>query len=80
MWCWCDSKNGYTYAFQVYAGKQGDTTEKDLGARVVKDLAEDIQDKITSCSSTIFSSPMLLANLIDSKFYCAGTIAANRIS
>ena len=45
MWCRCDSKIRYTCAFQVYAGKQGSTTEKNLGARVVKDLAEHIQGK-----------------------------------
>ena len=32
VWCRSDSKNGYTCAFQVYTGKQGDSTEKNLGA------------------------------------------------
>lgn len=31
--------------FQVYTGKVGDTTEKNLGARVVKDLSEHIKGK-----------------------------------
>ena len=44
MWCRYDSRNGYTCAFQVYAGKQ-EVLRKNLGARVVKDLAEDIQGK-----------------------------------
>ena len=47
MWCWSDSKTGYTCAFQVYTGKVGDSTEKNLGARVVKDLSKDNKDKTT---------------------------------
>ena len=45
VWCRSDSKNGYTCSFQVYTGKVGDTTEKNLGARVVKDLSEPIRGK-----------------------------------
>ena len=30
---------------QVYTGKQGDTSEKGLGAKVVKDLCCDLQSK-----------------------------------
>ena len=46
VWYRCDSKNGYTCNFQVYTGKVvDDTTEKNLGARVVKDLSEAIRDK-----------------------------------
>ena len=42
---WSDSKTGYTCAFQVYTGKVGDTTEKNFGARLVKDLTKDIKGK-----------------------------------
>ena len=45
VWCRCDSKNGYTCSFQVYTGKIGNTTEKNLGARVVKDLSAPIKGK-----------------------------------
>ena len=54
VWCRSDSKTGYTCAFQVYTGKVGDSTEKNLGARVVKDLSKDIQDKTTFYFSIIF--------------------------
>ena len=58
MWCRSNSKNGYTCAFQVYAGKQGDSTEKNLGATVVvKDLAENIQGKITFALRQSFIVP-----------------------
>ena len=79
VWCRCDSRNGYSCAFQVYAGKHGSTTEKNLGARVVKDLAEDIQGKnYFLFFDNFFSSPTLLADLISSQIYCVGTVAANR--
>ena len=45
VWCRSDSKNGYTCAFQVYTGKQGDSSDKDPGARVIKDLSQDVQGK-----------------------------------
>ena len=44
MWFRCDSSNGYTYSFQVYAGKE-DSAEQGLGSRVVKDLSKDILGK-----------------------------------
>ena len=79
VWCRCNSMNGYTSSFQVYAGKQGDSTETNLGARVVKDLAEDSQGKnYFLFFDNFFYSPTLLANLSDSKIYCVGTVAANR--
>ena len=37
----------YISAFQVYTGKSGDSTEHGLGARVVKDLTEDLKDTQT---------------------------------
>ena len=79
VWCRSDSKTGYTCAFQVYTGKVGDTTEKNLGARVVKDLSKDIKDKnYFVFFDNFFSSPTLLADLMDSKIYCAATALATR--
>ena len=50
-----------------------------MGARVVKDLAEDIQGKnYFLFFNNYFSSPTLLADLISSQIYCVGTVAANR--
>ena len=38
VWCRCDSKNGYTCSFQVYTGKVGQTTEKNLGEIFVQSI------------------------------------------
>ena len=79
VWCRCDSKNGYTCSFQVYTGKVGQTTEKNLGARVVKDLSESLRGKNYHLYfDNFFSSPTLLAELLDFKIYCIGTVVANR--
>ena len=79
VWCRCDSKNGYTSAFQIYTGKLADVTEKNLGSRVVKDLSKEIQNKnYFLFFDNFFSSPTLLADLMGSKIYCVATVMANR--
>ena len=79
VWCRSDSKNGYTCAFQVYTGKQGDSSDKDPGARVIKDLSQDVQGKnYFLFFDNFFSSPTLLADLMDSKTYCVATAVATR--
>ena len=79
VWCRCDSKNGYTSAFQIYTGKLADATEKNLGSRVVKDLSKEIQNKnYFLFFDNFFSSPTLLADLMGSKIYCVATVMANR--
>ena len=40
VWVRADANTGYVSAFNVYAGKKGNTTEKGLGATVVKHLCE----------------------------------------
>ena len=45
IWYRCDSRNGYTCCFQVYTGKVGETSEKNLGARVVTDLSKGVLNK-----------------------------------
>ena len=58
--CRADSKNGYICSFQVYTGKEGDSTEKNLGARVIKELSKDIQGKnYFLFFDNYFSSPRL---------------------
>jgi len=38
VWCRYDSKKDYTCSFQVYMGKVGQTTEKNLGERLVQTI------------------------------------------
>ena len=45
VWVRCDSRNGFTCCFQIYTGKVGNTSEKNVGARVVMDVSNDILDK-----------------------------------
>ena len=59
MRCRCDSTNGYTCSFQVFAGKI-DSAEQGLGSRVVKDLSKDTFGKdhvicfLAQCLHVIF--------------------------
>ena len=79
MWCRCDSKNGYICSFQMYTGKIGQTTEKNFGARVIKDLSEPLRGKNYHLYfDNLFFSPTLLAELLNFKIYCIGTMVTNR--
>ena len=79
IWCRCDSRNGYTCCFQVYTGKVGNTSEKNLGARVVTDLSKDVLNKgFHLYFDNFFSSPSLLADLYTKNTYCVGTVRVNR--
>ena len=59
-------------------GKQGDSSDKDPGARVIKDLSQGVQGKNYFLIFDNFSSPTLLADLMDSKTYCVATAVATR--
>ena len=45
VWCHCDAHNGFISYFEIYLGKQGDTTEKDLSHKVVLNMTKDIYNK-----------------------------------
>ena len=80
VWVRCDSRNGFTCCFQVYTGKVGDTTEKNVGARVVMDVSNDILDKgFHLYFDYYFSSPSLLSDLLLARdTYCIGTVRVHR--
>ena len=79
VWVRCDSRNGFTCCFQVYTGKVGDTAEKNVGARVVKDVSNDVLDKgYHLYFDNYFSSPSLLSDLLERDTYCIGTVRVNR--
>ena len=64
---------------QVYTGKVGNTSEKNLGARVVTDLSKDVLNKgFHLYFDNFFSSPSLLADLYTKNTYCVGTVRVNR--
>ena len=62
MWVLADSHDGYFCDFQVYTGKTIGAVEKDLGARVVKDLANNLKGKY---HHTYFYNFFTGVNLLD---------------
>ena len=79
VWALADSENGYIANFQVYTGKQGDSTEKGLGAKVVKTLTAPY---VNSCRhvyfDNFFTGVDLLLDLQRSHLYGCGTVRTNR--
>ena len=79
VWALADASNGYIANFQVYTGKQGYTTEKGLGAKVVKHLTAPY---INSCRhvyfDNFFTGVDLLLDLQMSGLYGCGTVRINR--
>ena len=79
VWARAESSNGYVSAFQVYTGKQGDTTETGLGAKVVKSLTEDLKTSHRHIFfDNYFSSVDLLLDLQRDGLYACGTLRSNR--
>ena len=79
VWYRCDSHTGYNSYFEIYLGKQGDTTEKGLGRKVVLNMTKDIYNKgYHVYFDNFFSSPDLASQLIDKKTYCGATVRAGR--
>jgi hypothetical protein len=76
-----DSSNGYFCDFQVYTGKVGDTAETGLGARVVKDLTNDLKGKYHHVFfDNFFSSVSLLADLEKEGIYSCATARTEECS
>ena len=79
VWVLGDSHNGYFWKFEVYTGKQGDTVEKGLAARVVKSLTEDLKGQ--NCHvyfDNFFNSFELLNDLVSDNIFACGTARSNR--
>ncbi|CAH2106616.1 unnamed protein product [Euphydryas editha] len=78
--CWarCDSKSGYLYQFQLYTGKIGNTTEKNLGYRVVLDLSENLPENTLIAFDNFFTSLGLMTALYEKKIFAVGTVRINR--
>ena len=79
VWVLGDSQNGYFSSFQVYTGKEGNTTEKGLGKRVVKDLTEDLKGKHHHVYfDNFFTSLDLIVDLDKDGIYSCGTARKDR--
>ena len=73
VWMRVDSANGYVSKFQVYVGKDT-STEKGLGARVVKDLTRDLVNKHHIFCDNFFYQ----CELYERGIYATGTLRADR--
>ena len=60
VWALADALNGYIANFQVYTGKQGGSTEKGLGAKVVKHLTAPYINSCRHVFLTTFSQVLIL--------------------
>ena len=79
VWVLVDSHNGYFSQFNVYTGKKGNTTENNLGTRVVKTLTAELKGKdhhvfFDNC----FTNERLLQDLLADDIYSCGTARKDR--
>ena len=79
VWVLADSHNGYFWRFEVYTGKQGDTVERGLPARVVKSLTEELKGQNYHVYfDNFFNSFELLNDLASDNIFACGTARSNR--
>ena len=79
VWVRTDANTGYVSAFEVYTGKKGNTTEKGLGATVVKHLCEKLYHSYRHISyDNFFTSVDLGLHLLRSGLCSCGTLRTNR--
>ena len=70
-WVLADSSNGYTWAWKLYAGKDGNQTEHGLAHRVVMELVEDdrlIGKGYLVYTDNFYTSPALFKALSEKGF------------
>ena len=74
------NENGYISQFEVYSGKVGTTTEKNLGARVVKTMTAILNGKNHRVFfDNYFSSLPLMRHLLQHQVYACGTVRQGRV-
>ena len=79
VWVLADSHTGFFSQLEVYTGKKGNTTEVNLGARVVKDLTMDFRGKWHRVFfDNFFTSKTLLCELEAAGIYGCGTARSDR--
>ena len=79
VWVLADSHTGFFSRLEVYTGKKGNTTEVNLGGRVVKDLTMDFRGKWHRVFfDNFFTSKTLLCELEAAGIYGCGTARSDR--
>ena len=82
-WVLADTQTGYTWAWKLYTGKEGDRGDKGLAHRVVMELVEDerLQGKgYVVVTDNFYSSPALFRELKQRGFGACGTTRRDRRS
>lgn len=78
IWVLADQK-GYMWRFQIYTGKDKNSPEKALGARVVKDLTRNLENKYHRLYfDNFFNSVPLMEWLLERKILACGTVNVSR--
>ena len=79
-WCRNDSRTGYLYQFDIYAGKKTASPEFGLAENVVLELTDSLKD--SSCRmffDNFYTSPQLVYRLMtERKIYSCGTVREHR--
>ena len=78
VWVRADPVNGYVNDFQVYTGKDADTSEVGLATRVVLDLIHKLRGKYIIVNVDNCFSPKLFDEQLRQKTYAPGTVCSNR--
>ena len=80
LWVLSDSYNGYTWNFEVYRGKEGETISSNgLGYDVVIKMVSGLENQgYIVYTDNFYSSSALFLELQRQKFGAVGTIATNR--
>ena len=79
MWCKCDSRTGYLFEFDVYAGKKTNQVQFGLGEGVVLQLTEKLKDLFCEIYiDNFFNSPILQHMLALNGVLSAGTVRSSR--
>jgi len=80
VWCYATSRSRYVYNLQVYTGRKGEKTEKDLGRKVVKAVVSDLKGLgHVVVTDRFFTSPQLFDDLLKDGFLATGTVMPNRV-
>lgn len=78
VWMLCDS-SGYVHRFEIYTGKKGEKTEKNLGERVVLDLTSDFgNNNYKIFFDNFFTSYKLVLQLQKKSINSCGTVRQTR--
>lgn len=78
VWILAD-KSGYCWKFEIYTGKKNNVVERQLGARVVTTLTNDLIGKNHRVFfDNYFTNPDLLLELLNKQIYACGTVNPTR--